>query len=140
GLFLGDGPQNYVEEIRNSEGCQVLPFVAVQDLAQYYQAADIGVWPKQESTSQLDAIACGLPIILSNRVHVTDRVEGNGSLYVEGNPQSLASELLKLDDPRSREAMGRIGAAKIRARYSWIDIAKKYTDDYEAALRGRARG
>ena len=27
--------------------------------------AEIGIWPTQESTSQLDALACGLPIIIN---------------------------------------------------------------------------
>jgi len=105
-LFMGDGPARYVSKIREVEGCEVHPFVATQDLAQYYQAADIGVWPKQESTSQLDAIACGLPIILSDRVHVTERMEGNGLLYLEGSASSLADCLHEIIDPGLRQKMG----------------------------------
>ncbi len=63
-------------DLRNSAGCQVVPFVPARDLPPYYWAADIGVWPKQELTSQLDAAAAGLPIILSDRITVLERVDG----------------------------------------------------------------
>ena len=61
GLFVGDGPQR--ESIQASLGCAVHPFVPVDGLARYFRAADIGVWPRQESMSMLDAASCGLPIV-----------------------------------------------------------------------------
>lgn len=134
-LFMGDGPEEYVSKIREVEGCEVHPFVVTQDLAQYYQAADIGVWPKQESTSQLDAIACGLPIILSDRVHVTERVDGNGLLYVEGNSSSLADRLREIMDPGLRQKMGAVGVEKVQKSFSWKDLACKYVKDYQSAIQ-----
>src|SRR5262249_33062467 len=61
GLFVGSGSPDYVRSIEDCAGCTVHPFVDVARLPDFYRAADIGVWPKQESTSQLDAAACGLP-------------------------------------------------------------------------------
>ena len=78
GLFVGGGTEAEAAALRNSPGCQVVPFVPALDLPPYYWAADIGVWPRQESTSQLDAAAAGLPIILSDRITVLERVRATG--------------------------------------------------------------
>lgn len=137
GLFVGYGPKEYIASINSHCGCIIHPFVPVQELPPFYWASDIGVWPKQESTSQLDAVACGLPLILSNRVKVLERIEGNGLLYDEDNADDLTDKLLQLSDVQTRIRMGEYGARKMRERFSWDIIAKEYEKDYEAALRGR---
>lgn len=134
GLFVGSGQSTDLEAIKALPGCVVNSFVPVRELAQYYRAADIGVWPKQESTSQLDAAACGLPIIVSDEVKVRERVDGNGLLYVEGCASHLSQQMLKLSDPGIRNAMGKLGASKMREQFSWRRIAGERLRDYECAL------
>jgi glycosyltransferase involved in cell wall biosynthesis len=129
GLFVGMGPQQ--KDIENCKGCRVHPFVPFREVPPFYQLADIGVWPRQESTSQLDAAASGLPIVISNNVTVRERVEGNGLFYEEGNSGSLADALLKLRDPALRKELGLRGAEKIKNNYSWLSLAQKYVDDYQ---------
>ena len=52
-----------------------------KELFKYYNAADIGVWPLQCSVTMLEATACGLPAIISDRCGATERVAaGNGIL------------------------------------------------------------
>ena len=97
-------------------------------------AADIGVWPRQESTSQLDAMACGLPLVLSNKVQVPERVDGNGLVYEEGSPRDLAKQLQALFDSDQRRSMGQIGSRRIVEGLSWNDIAEGRVRDYEEAL------
>lgn len=134
GLFIGNGSEADIKSIQDCNGCVVHPFVSVQELPQFYWASDIGVWPKQESTSQLDAIACGLPIILSNRVKIYERVEGNGLLYEEGNADDLAHKIQLLTDPEKRKQMGECSVRKINNFFSWDYLAKQYVDDYKTAL------
>lgn len=139
GLFVGGGTAAQVEEIRACAGCVVHSFVPVQDLPPFYWAADVGVWPMQESTSQLDAAACGLPIVVSNRVEVRERVEGNGLLYEEPSADDLARQLLTLADPAVRHELGERGTRKMREQFSWLGIARQRVRDYEAACgRGKA--
>ncbi len=137
GLFVGNGNQEYVKDILSYPGCVVHPFVAGVDLPLFYWAADIGVWPKQESVSQLDATACGLPIVLSNKVKVLERIDGNGLLYEENNADDLADKLVILSDVETRRRMGECGVKKIRERFSWDIIAKEFERDYKEALAGR---
>jgi glycosyltransferase involved in cell wall biosynthesis len=133
GLFVGSGPQ--AEAIQSLPGCVIHPFVSFRELPGFYRSADIGVWPKQESTSQLDAAACGLPIIIGNHAKVIERIDGNGLMYEEDNPEDLARKLCSLFDPQIRASLGECGAAKIQDRFSWIHIAKQRVRDYEAALQ-----
>jgi glycosyltransferase involved in cell wall biosynthesis len=130
GLFVGSGTENSVLEIINNEGNIVVPFVPVTLLAQYYRASEVGVWPKQESTSQLDAISCGLPIIVSNQVEVMDRVEGNGLVYAEGSEASLELAMVALLDEGIRGNYCEIGLEKVKKYYSWDRIASSRARDY----------
>ncbi len=139
GLFVGSGPEQDVKTIQTARGCVIHPFVPTRDLPPYYWAADIGVWPKQESTSQLDAAACGLPLILSDRVKVVERVHGNGLLYAQDDPTALAQQIRQLTDPQVRRRMGDIGTEKVRSQFSWREIARQRLQDYEAARRNNGR-
>ena len=132
GLFVGNGPQEKM--IRACAGCVVHDFVPFKELPRFYHAAEIGVWPRQESTSQLDAAACGLPVILSHTITVRERVEGNGLLYEEDNEADLASRLRELHDPVTRRRLGNHGAAKVRNKFSWDVVARKRIEDFRTAL------
>lgn len=90
--------------------------------------------PRQESTSQLDAMACGLPIIISDETHVPERVEGTGRTYAAGDPEDLARVLEELKDPGLRARLGAAGAARIQRDYSWRANARTRLDAYRAAL------
>jgi glycosyltransferase involved in cell wall biosynthesis len=140
GLFVGGGTEAEMSGLRGSTGCQVVPFVPARDLPPYYWVADIGVWPKQESTSQLDAAASGLPIILSDRITVTERISGNGLTYAEGDAADLAQRIRSLEDSSYRRELGEAGSAKMKAHFSWLKIAERRADDYARSLEGnRAR-
>lgn len=129
-IFFGAGDEQY-ETIKNSKACIIHPFVLARDLPNFYQAADIGVWPRQESTSQLDAMATGLPIIISNKVEVEDRWVGNGLQYIEGDIDSMKDALLKLQDKNIRLKKGKVGREKIEKKMSWNYIAKLRLADFE---------
>ena len=135
GLFIGDGPQ--ASEIAAELGCVVQPFVQWTELGQWYRAADIGVWPRQESVSMLDAAACGLPIVASATMGALERIQGNGLTYEEGNPNDLATVLAELRDPSVRAELGARGVEKVRKYFSWDVIARKRAQRYEEALERR---
>jgi glycosyltransferase involved in cell wall biosynthesis len=80
--------------------------------------------------SQLDAAVCGLPLILSNKIKVFERVDGNGLLYEEGSHIDLANKLLMLQDAEKRKQMSIHGVKKIKDNFSWQIIAKNRIKDY----------
>jgi glycosyltransferase involved in cell wall biosynthesis len=135
GFFVGNGPQ--AEEIRKCEGCVTHEFVPVQELGAFYRAADIGVWPTQESLSMLDATACGLPIVANHRMVAAERIEGNGLTYILNDLDDLVRTLRIMGDSQKRQEMGFVGARRMARDFSWESVAKRRLADYEVALRSQ---
>lgn len=134
GVFIGNGPQK--DLIIETEGCKVFSFVKHQKLPRFYQLADIGVWPREESTSMLDALACGLPLIISDKASATERIEGSGVSYVENDFKDLAQKIL--DFSRMEESkfhqMSKIAEQKIIKNFSWSSVAQKRIKFYYSSL------
>lgn len=132
GLFIGDGPQ--ASAIRTAPFCTLLPFRPYSDLGQFYRAADIAVWPTNESTSMLDAAACGLPLVVSDGIAYRDHVNGNGLVVRMNDLSDLVSVLSQLANQDLRHTLGSRGAAKMAALFSWNLIAQRRFHDYLSAL------
>jgi glycosyltransferase involved in cell wall biosynthesis len=132
GLFIGSGEQ--LESIAKHSACISLPPVDVRDLGAYFRAADIGVWPTQESMSMLDAAACGLPVVANNTMQARERLDGNGLSYRLNDVNDLVRVLLKMRDKGVRQSMGHNGALKMAHGYGWESIARRRIRDYEDAL------
>lgn len=132
GLFVGNGIQ--AEGIGALDGNTVRPFVPVGQLGNLFRASDIGVWPTQESTSMLDAAACGLPIVANDTMEAPERVTGNGVIYRLNDQDDLERALLSLRDSATRRRLGCVGSRKMAAEFSWQSIAARRLRDYEAAL------
>jgi glycosyltransferase involved in cell wall biosynthesis len=133
GVFVGNGPQSAA--IAECAACVTHPFVSLDELADLYRSADIGVWPAQESMSMLDAAACGLPMIANDKMRAMERIEGNGVAYRLHDLDDLERALLALEDSDVRRRLGSVGAQKMAGAYSWRSIAIRRLQDYEAALR-----
>lgn len=131
-LFIGNGVQQ--ERIRNLEHCRVLDFMHFSKLGAYYRASEIGVWPTNESTSMLDAAACGIPLIISDGVIYREHIDGNGLVYHMNDLDDLISKLLELRSPEVRRRLGSYGAEKMVRDFSWEAVARKRLNDYRDAL------
>jgi glycosyltransferase involved in cell wall biosynthesis len=111
-----------------------------RELPPYYRAAEIGVWPTQESMSMLDAAACALPIIVNDTLIARERIEGNGITYRLNDADDLAEKIRWLSDPDRRRELGSTGARRMVELFSWGAIARRRLADYEAAVAARRRG
>lgn len=137
GLFIGEGVQK--ESIKKNTSSVVLNFMPFNQLGAYYRSADIGVWPTNESTSMLDAAACGIPLIVSDGIVYRDHVEGNGLVYKINDLDDLVNKLLSLRDLAERHRLGSIGAEKMLRDFSWESVAKRRIQDYESALSSQKK-
>ena len=133
GLFIGDGVQR--SEIEKYPDCGVLDFMQFNELGDYYRSADIAVWLTNESTSMLDAAACGVPIVVSDRIY-QDHVTGNGRAYVMNDLDSLCATLCALEDEDTRRELGRAGARKMVSQFTWDLAARVRLRDFSRALAG----
>jgi glycosyltransferase involved in cell wall biosynthesis len=137
GLFIGSGVQS--TKVATHKSCVVLNFMPYQMLAKYYRASDIGVWPTNESTSMLDAAACGIPLIVSDGIVYREHVNGNGVVYHMNNRQDLFNALLSLQDVNKRKILGCAGAEKMARYFCWESIAQRRMKDFEDSLNRRTR-
>lgn len=135
GLFIGEGPQN--SAIRATEGCVVLPFMRHQDLARLYRAAEIGVWPDQESMSMLDASASGLPVVANDKMGQPERLRGCGLQFSRDDADSLVETLTVLMDQAVRRRLGQNGRRVAVRQFSWKRIAEIRLHYYRRAIGAR---
>ncbi len=136
-LFIGGGPENYMKEIAEEDGSKIIGYVKSSQLPSYYQASDIAVWPRQESTSQLDALGCGLPLILGSDIEITERIEGNGYIFEQDSLGDLVSKLQMMSNEKLRNELGIASRKKALELFSWSTIAQLYETDYLVSLNAR---
>lgn len=101
------------------------------DLANFYQVADLSVFPKQCSLSFYDVQACGLPVVSEDNNINEERVRyGNGFTFQSGNIDSFRKEILKCAemDTDDYDQIRRNSLNYIRENYDYKLIAQKYTD------------
>jgi glycosyltransferase involved in cell wall biosynthesis len=110
------------------------------DLPRFYHMADLYLSPAHvdgSSVSLLEALACGLPCLVSdiptNREWVTENV--NGWLFPDGDADALAARILRLLD--DRQALDRAGQAARRTaeeRANWKNGFQKLLEIYAGML------
>ena len=133
GLFIGEGVQK--DEMAACRNTKIVSFMKHRSLAEHYRAADIAVWPTQESMSMLDAASSGLPIVVSDAVGEVERVNGNGRMYEENDVNSMVDVLGSLVSPADRQALGAVGRRKMLNGFNWTSYAQSVETDYHAALK-----
>src|ERR1700680_4240509 len=94
-------------------------------LADYYNEADLYVsatYSDGASVSLLQAMACGLPAIVTSGYGNLEWVLNarNGWVYPAGDTQPLATAIIEdLNDRAARNAMGQVNSAAMRERANW---------------------
>ena len=86
-----------------------------------------------------EALACGLPVVISDAVNIWPEVEAAGAgLVGPCDADATARHMIEiLEHPDAATRMGRAGAQLARDRYSWDGIAPALEKAYEDVLAGR---
>lgn len=135
-VCVGTPPDNdYGREVRrmleDSENRVLLfPTQKYMDLAPFYQAADLSVFPKQCSLSFYDAQACALPVVSEDNQVNRDRCSHlNGENFTAGSAAALREKILRFAemDAAERSQYGANARAFIESGYDYADIARQYT-------------
>lgn len=143
-LYVGSGIKSqFAQDIRNralNDGVdnRVLwhNHVDHDELPAFYSAADVAIWPYQETMSALEASACGLPIILRNSDIARERVAGgNGFACATIEEQKIALGQL-IDNSALRKEMGEKGVKYMQEKFCWRKIAEQFI---EVALSHREK-
>jgi glycosyltransferase involved in cell wall biosynthesis len=107
---------------------------------EHLQQADIFILPSRaegHSNALLEAMACGLPVIVSDIPANLDVIENNrnGLTFRTGDPASLVKAVISLlEHPELREQLGGIARQTIESQYSLSFIAERYISLYKDVL------
>ncbi len=104
------------------------------------QEAEVFVLPSySENFGQAvaEAMACGVPVVISNRVNLWPDVEAAGAgLVVDSDSEHTARALLTLlEDPALGRQMGECGRRLVAQRYSWEAVGDQMVELYQEIVR-----
>jgi len=138
-MLVGGGDEELVGKLKlfarkNHIENQIIWHQLVENrfLADYYNAADIGIWPGNPSNTIFEALACGLPVILPKRIypgHTSDHflTKENGFAFKKGDYRGLAKHIIKMGkDKRLRREMSINSRLLSVEKFSWEKIARHF--------------
>lgn len=131
GIFIGSGTPEEIKIIENFPGCKVIPKQKASELNKFYWAADLSVWPREGSTSILDAMACGVPTIVRSGLTELERRPFTELVFEEDNQESLKSVILKNLYTYKSFDFGRRSSDLILNNHTWKMNAQKRASVYE---------
>lgn len=132
--IVGDGPyRETLEQIAKENGVyDIIDFVGQKDKDQivpYYQDADVFILPsKKEGMPNvvLEAMACGLPIIMTPCQGSKELISDNGFVC---DVDDFGKKLYELSfDNAKRRFMGLASIRKVRSEFTWDKTTEKYLD------------
>jgi glycosyltransferase involved in cell wall biosynthesis len=89
--------------------------------------------------SVIEAMACGLPVVISDKVNIWREVVADGAgLAAPCEAAQFAARIAELiDDPARLAKMGEAGRASVARRYDWASIGKRLEDVYAGIVAGK---
>lgn len=133
-LIVGDAKGNYgseVEKTLSESENRVLRFPTQRytDLAKFYQASDLAVFPKQCSLSFYDVQACGLPVISeNNNINIERCSHGNGWTFISGDLNDLILAINKVlrMSPEELKVASKNAFHFVDTNYNYRNLAREY--------------
>lgn len=136
-IIVGNSPKDeYGKEVDDllsqSENDLIrFPTQTYFNLAQFYQASDIAIFPKQCSMSYMEVQSCGLPVILeTNEINIERASDKKGILFSENSQQELRNGITKFGNMHEEEfSIYQNNSRKnIVDNFNFVPIAQKFTD------------
>jgi glycosyltransferase involved in cell wall biosynthesis len=146
GFFIAEG--ELADEIRQYPSSQIIPLQPFKELPNFFRMADIAIWPGEESSSQLDAVASGACLVLTDNIQAYDEIGLNdeklmrvdtpsvykpkivSKKFKHGDLTDLIEKLSYLSNKNIRTELSQKGVSEIQDKYSWDIIARNRLEDY----------
>ena len=134
--FPIEGAEKFVEQKKLTENVRLVSPLNYFDMPKLLLASDIGIDPKDSSTSQasgkiLQYMAAGLPVVCFDRENNRSYLADGGQYCQEISADGLAEEILELiKNPAAMESKGKLNKLKI-AQFSWDKSAEEIEKIYK---------
>jgi glycosyltransferase involved in cell wall biosynthesis len=118
---------------------RVLGYVAEAERRRLYVGAQMLALPSFEEgfgLPVLEAMACGVPVVISNRGSLPEVAGSAASPVNPEDPEALAREMERLLDPDAAAIAASNGLAEA-SRYSWAACARAAREAYRSAVTTR---
>lgn len=117
-------------------------FVDPADQVLWYNAADAFVYPSLYEgfgLPPLEAMACGVPVVASNRAALPEVVGEAGRLVDPDDPEKLAETLVEVLSDEALRAGMKIAGLERATKFTWAGMARRILGVYhETLFAGRA--
>lgn len=114
-------------------------YVSWRRVVEAYENADIFALPSFNegmSIALLEAVAAGLPVVVTDTGGTAEVVRGNGLIVPWADSHALADALARLiDSPQLRREMGQ-RSREIAQEFSWESVTRQYISVCKQALGG----
>jgi len=145
--FIGDGDEKYnyeklAKQLNVSEQIKFSAYVEREKMKEQYQNADLFVLPSYNegmSNSLLEAMACGLPVIVTDVGGTEELVEANinGYIFNAGDANKLIAILEQIQN--NIKILTELGknSYKKASKLSWENISREYNELFKQIYKGQ---
>ncbi|AKB29605.1 Glycosyltransferase [Methanosarcina siciliae T4/M] len=137
--LVGEGNQEeelrkLVDDLKISDRVDFKGYVGHGQIAEIYRNSDIFVLPSLNegmSNALLEALAAGLPVIVTDTGGTSELLDGNGALVPMGNSDAIAQAIRSfVDNPGKFRHMG-LRSREIAEEMDWMRVGEAYLKLYE---------
>lgn len=138
GNTVGDYGKDVEMSLAQSENRIIrLPTQRYFDLAKYYQAADLAVYPRQCSLSFFEVQSCGVPVLFEeNEINNQRKSRGNALTFKPDSIDDFREKIIDFSSMSATEAslFSKNARNYVVETYDFVPIAQGYTDVLKRAI------
>jgi len=139
-IVLGGG--KYLDEVKEKAAKYKVKacFEGFQNPAPYLKKADVFAYYSEHDNmpnSVMEAMACGLPIIVNRVGAIPEMIQNKKSGYICSNNNEFYLKLkILIDKPEERQRLGKGARERTEKIYNWDTIVKEWLKLYDEIIRG----
>ncbi|AKM83302.1 hypothetical protein A2422_00860 [Candidatus Woesebacteria bacterium RIFOXYC1_FULL_31_51] len=130
---------NHINKLKISKNVEFIEYLSESEKKKLYQNVDVFIFVNNGNTwgqAAAEAIAAGIPTILTNNIGLAEIVGKNGLLVKPNSPKDIYSKLINiLQNKKSAKEKARILSIKICKECSWSKFSYKIGQELKFGVK-----